>query len=277
MPTSARWLPEPPSRPSGSRTPRQLLQVSPTDTALELGQTTGAQFPGAPQSFFESWSTNGRTFGRVVPTSAQEAKVLVAKMKIRWGPRACSSRTTAATTAGPSPRRWEEPMLCALAQGERVAVGAGAMFYGAQSPGGGTQNSSTRAARTAPQALLFGSSSLDSATVPRGAVTGRQAPVRVGARGPDGQRTRSRRAGGSCRRSQRQSATSRASQAIFGYAAMSAVLHVPRPGRDHGQQPADCGPRFHRKLKMTSSVLGPFTIDSSGNTSLDSFVINHVP
>ena len=49
-----------------------LLQVSPTDTALELTQKTAA-VPDAPSMFYEDWSSYGRTFARVVPSSAQEA------------------------------------------------------------------------------------------------------------------------------------------------------------------------------------------------------------
>ncbi len=57
-----------------------LLQVSPTDTALELSQSTPA-VADAPKTYFQSWGTYGRTFARVVPSSAVEAKALVAEMK----------------------------------------------------------------------------------------------------------------------------------------------------------------------------------------------------
>ena len=46
-----------------------LLQVSPTDTALELTQASPV-VPGSPDTYYESMSTYGQTFARVVPTSA---------------------------------------------------------------------------------------------------------------------------------------------------------------------------------------------------------------
>jgi ABC-type branched-subunit amino acid transport system substrate-binding protein len=56
-----------------------LLQVSPTDTALELTHSTPA-VPGAPNDYYESLKTYGRTFGRVVPTTAAEARAQVSEM-----------------------------------------------------------------------------------------------------------------------------------------------------------------------------------------------------
>ncbi len=57
-----------------------VLQVSPTDTALELGQSTPA-VSDAPKTYFQSWGTYGRTFAGSCPSSADEAKALVAEMK----------------------------------------------------------------------------------------------------------------------------------------------------------------------------------------------------
>ena len=58
---------------------QDLLQVSPTDTALELTQATAA-VPGSPKSYYESEKTYGYTFARVVPNSAQEAKAQIQEM-----------------------------------------------------------------------------------------------------------------------------------------------------------------------------------------------------
>ena len=58
---------------------QDVLQVSPTDTAAELTQTTPA-IKGAPTRYYESLSTYGRTFARVVPTTAVEAKDVIAEM-----------------------------------------------------------------------------------------------------------------------------------------------------------------------------------------------------
>src|SRR5581483_6032703 len=65
---------------AGLTNAQDLLQVSPTDTALELTQATPT-IPDAPKHFYESWSTYGHTFGRIVPNSAVEARAIVAEMK----------------------------------------------------------------------------------------------------------------------------------------------------------------------------------------------------
>jgi branched-chain amino acid transport system substrate-binding protein len=50
-----------------------ILQVSPTDTALELTKASKA-VPGAPGDYYESYSSYHQTFGRIVPSSEAEAK-----------------------------------------------------------------------------------------------------------------------------------------------------------------------------------------------------------
>lgn len=57
-----------------------VLQVSPTDTALELTQAV-PQVTGSPGVYYESLSTYGQTFGRVVPNTKFEAKALVGEMQ----------------------------------------------------------------------------------------------------------------------------------------------------------------------------------------------------
>ena len=86
-------LATPPTR-SGSRTPQDLLQVSPTDTALELTQPTAA-VPGSPKTTTSPRSTYGYTFARVVPNSAQEAKAPRSQeMHGAGGSRSCTSPMT---------------------------------------------------------------------------------------------------------------------------------------------------------------------------------------
>lgn len=59
---------------------QQVLQVSPTDTAVELTQASPA-VSGSPDIFYESLSSNGRTFGRVAPTTKLEARALLTEMQ----------------------------------------------------------------------------------------------------------------------------------------------------------------------------------------------------
>lgn len=58
---------------------QDMLQVSPTDTAVALTQATSA-VPNSPDLYYESLKTYARTFARVVPTDALEAKALTAEI-----------------------------------------------------------------------------------------------------------------------------------------------------------------------------------------------------
>jgi branched-chain amino acid transport system substrate-binding protein len=57
-----------------------ILQVSPTDNALELTQSTPV-VPGAPSTFYPDLKTFSYTFARVVPRAAVEAKAQVDEMR----------------------------------------------------------------------------------------------------------------------------------------------------------------------------------------------------
>jgi ABC-type branched-subunit amino acid transport system substrate-binding protein len=59
---------------------QDLLQVTPTDTALELTQQSTA-VPGSPGNYYEALKNYGRTFIRVTPNSAKEAKAQVSEMQ----------------------------------------------------------------------------------------------------------------------------------------------------------------------------------------------------
>ena len=57
-----------------------LLQISPTDTAIYLTQPTAA-VPGSPTRWYPDHGNFGLTFTRMVPNSAKEARAIVAEMK----------------------------------------------------------------------------------------------------------------------------------------------------------------------------------------------------
>jgi hypothetical protein len=59
---------------------QDVLQVSPTDTALELTQPV-PEVSGSPGVYYESLSNNGQTFARVVPNTGLEAKALVGEIQ----------------------------------------------------------------------------------------------------------------------------------------------------------------------------------------------------
>ena len=249
---------------------RQLLQVSPTDTALELGQATSA-VPGSPQHFFESWSTYGRTFGRVVPTSAQEAKAIVAEMA------SMGAGSVYVSDDGSNYGRSIAAAVRADAGGASVKVsdseqGSAAMFYGSQSPTAAARFFNS-AAKSIPSALLFGSSSLDTPAF-TSALTPAVKHLYVSTPGiwPSSLSAAGRSFEAAFARAWHHHP---APQAIFGYAAMSAVLHVITEAGQAANNRQTVAHDFLR-LNLTSSVLGPFKIDSAGNTSLDAFVINRL-
>jgi ABC-type branched-subunit amino acid transport system substrate-binding protein len=59
-----------------------ILQVSPTDNALEFTQATPA-VPDGLNHYYPSQSSNHYTFGRVVPSGAEEAKAIVSEMQAK--------------------------------------------------------------------------------------------------------------------------------------------------------------------------------------------------
>ncbi len=139
-----------------------VLQVSPTDNALELSEHSPV-VPGSPQNFFEQWGTYGRTFARMVPSASEEATAQVAEMKSLgvtklyvgndgsdYGKAIAHAVSSDAQAAGLT----VEPSVDEEVKG---------YFYGAQSP--------TAAARffnhiasMAPNARLFGPSSLNASS-----------------------------------------------------------------------------------------------------------------
>jgi branched-chain amino acid transport system substrate-binding protein len=59
---------------------QDILQVSPTDTAVELTQSV-PEVSGSPGNYYESLSSNGRTFARVVPNDKLEAMALASEIQ----------------------------------------------------------------------------------------------------------------------------------------------------------------------------------------------------
>jgi ABC-type branched-subunit amino acid transport system substrate-binding protein len=249
---------------------QQVLQVSPTDTALELGQATSA-VPGSPTHFFESWGTYGRTFGRVVPTSGQEAKAIVAEM---------SSMGAGGVYVADDGSNYGKAIAAAVRSDAGAASirisdsesGAAAIFYGAESPAAGARFFNS-AAKSVPSALLFGSSSLDT---PAFLTALTPAVKHLYITTPGIWRSDLSAAGRSFATAfARAFHHQPAGQAIFGYAAMSAVLHTLAEAGAAANNRATVTHDFLR-LNLSSSVLGPFKIDSAGNTSLDAFVLNRL-
>lgn len=249
----------------------ELLQVSPTDTALELTQATPA-VSGAPDTYYQSLSSYGRTFARVVPTSGVEAQAQVQEM------RALGVTKLYVADDG-------SPYGAAIAYAVKHDAGAGGsitlansqstadgVFYGSSSVASAAKFFDAVAAAN-PSAKLFGPSALADPSFPAQLSS---AVHQLYLSSP-----------GFLKQDQPPAAASFVStfsstyghapvpQAIFGYEAMSAVLAVL------GEAGADANNRStvvhdFLTLKRTQSVLGPYSINSDGDTSLTAFVFSRL-
>ena len=245
-----------------------LLQVSPTDTALELTQAS-PEVPGSPDTYYQSLSSYGQTFVRVVPTSAREARAQVQEMRTLGVTKlyvADDGDPYGATIAGALKR---------AASGSISLVsnptGADGAFYGTTSPAAAARFFA-RAASASSSMKLFAPSALDDPTI---------------ASRLSGLRNVFVSAPGFLKQDLTPSGTAFVSrfaatyghpplpQAIFGYEAMSAVLAVLR---EAGSQANNRSTVVHDflSIKNRQSVLGSYSMNSSGDTSIAPFVFSRL-
>ena len=246
-----------------------LLQVSPTDTALELTQSTPA-VPDAPKSYYQSFSTYGQTFARVVPTTGREASAQVQEMQSLG-----VSKLYVADDGGP----YGAAIAYALkhAASGKITItssqtGADGVFYGSNSPASAEQFFQ-RAAAANPSAKLFGPSALSDPTF----ASALSPAVRSLYISSPGFRTQDLPLGGTKFVSQFTAAYGHAPdpQAIFGYEAMSAVLAVLQ---EAGAKANDRSTVVHDflSIKNRQSVLGTYSINSTGDTNVAPFVFSRL-
>ncbi|HET9720817.1 MAG TPA: hypothetical protein VFP55_12125 [Solirubrobacteraceae bacterium] len=231
----------------GINNAQDLLQVSPTDTAVELTQSVAA-VPNSPGAFYEAGSTYGRTFARIAPTSAQEAQAVLGEMK-KLGVRSVyvtgdssdyGLALQAAVRSGAS------------AQGLTVSAGqsgADALFYGGSSFSG-AQTFAARAASAASSARLFLPSALAGMDFSTGPWSQFRA-VYVSEPVPG--------AGASPHLASPAEA--------FGYAAVQAVIHVLHVAGKSVTNRSTVVKDFHR-LSGFATAVGPLSISASGDSSL---------
>jgi branched-chain amino acid transport system substrate-binding protein len=257
---------------------QQVLQVSPTDTAVELTQGTPA-VSGSPDIYYEVTGSSSRTFARVAPTTAREAKALLADA-------AALGLTKLDVVTDGSPYGTALAYAVKHAAGTSVAViegaatpsafassGAGALLYAGSDRARATALLDAVAAAS-PSAKLLAPSALDDQGFAAGLSSAAQQALDVSAPGFD-------RADLTATGRQFEAAfTARYGhapnpQAIFGYEAMSAVIAVLREaGKNAGNRGTVRNDFF--AIRNRASVLGTYSIDSSGDTSLAPFVISHV-
>jgi len=254
-----------------------ILQVSPTDTALELTEATPA-VPGAPGIYYEVSGSGQHSFARVVPTTALEAKALVAE--------AASLNASKLYVADDG-----QPYGAALAYAVQHAGSAVAIVHGAPT--------AAAFARSGADALLYATADKAAAAALFDAVAQSNpsvhllAPSALDDEGfaqrlsPAAQRTLEVSSPGflpaDLTPSGRQFEATFAStyghqpspQAIFGYEAVSALLSVlHRAGSSAGSRSTVMHDFY--AIHNRASVLGTYSIDSNGDTNLGPFVISRM-
>jgi branched-chain amino acid transport system substrate-binding protein len=260
---------------------QDLLQVSPTDTAIAATQSTPA-VPGAPNNYYEQLKTYGRTFARVVPSGVAEARAQVAEMRSLkvnklyvaddgsdYGKAIAYAVSHDATADGISVVPGA-PTAAGVA-----SAGADALFYGgAPASQSSAQRLIEAVAGQSPKVKVFVPSALGTPSLASslGSVS-----VDLYLSEP-----------GFLTKDLSQSARQQflapfeadyghvpGPEAIFGYEAMSALLAVLR---EAGSQASNRSRVVHDffAIKDRTSVLGTYSIDSQGDTSISPFVFSRL-
>jgi branched-chain amino acid transport system substrate-binding protein len=247
-----------------------LLQLSPTDTAVYLTQST----PGvhdSPGHYYPASGTFHRTFARVVPTTAQEAKALASDMRALHVAKlyvAPSDGTAYGTSVVDEVRQAARAAGLTLVSGPN---GADGIFYGGVD-GPSAAQALDRLAAANPTAKLFASSALYDDTLMAKLSTAVQKNLYVSAPGLP---VRGQSAAAMAFTSAFQSEYHRAPQpqAVYGYETMAALLAVLKQLGANANSRAQVVAGF-RGLKNRQSALGTYSL-TNGDTDLASFVIAH--
>jgi ABC-type branched-subunit amino acid transport system substrate-binding protein len=244
-----------------------LLQVSPTDGDVRFTQRTGGV---APSHYYEAFATYGHTFARMVPTSSHEAVALVHEMQ------SLGIHTLQVQTDGSGYAQALDQALASGARGASITLqssgGAdGVLYLGADASAAVSALNAAAAAN--PKARLFVGSALADPTFVAELSPAAQKSLYAIAPGlpPSAPAGAAQSFVSSFRTTYGHAPVA---QAIFGYAAMQAVLHVLQQAGSTANNRSDVVRDF-MKLSYTGSVLGSYQV-TLGDTNLDSFVIEHV-
>ena len=253
----------------GINNAQELLQVSPTDTALELTLSTPV-LSNTPGRYYEALKSYGRTFARVVPNAQREAKAQVQEMQ---------SLSVSKLYVGDDGSTYGRAIAQAVRQDASPAItvvssqsGADAIFYGASRDSAAIRVF-TSALQANPQVKLFGPSALADPTFAAGMGAGAK-NVFISAPGflpadltPLGRafvadfKTKYGR--------------TPVPQAIFGYEAMAAAIDVLKEAGTSANNRGVLVQDFFA-IKNRSSVLGTYSINANGDTSIEPFVFSRV-
>jgi branched-chain amino acid transport system substrate-binding protein len=266
-----------------------ILQVSPTDTAIDLTQTTKA-VPGAPTRYYESLKTYGRTFGRVAPAANREAAAqaqVIGKLGVRklyvtddGGP---YGKSIALALAGAAAAKGITVTQGSADAARVQSSGSDAVFFGGNDRAAATRLFDAVDAAS-PNVKLFGPSTLDDDAFAAGLTPAAQRSLNVSAPG-----FMANGAGADLTPAGRTFVTDfkatyhRSPQlgAIFGYEAMAVVLDALRRAGSNAsnrstvvttfmgsKRPAGAGPQ--------GSVLGTYSINGNGDISLAPYIFSHI-
>ncbi len=255
---------------AGITNAQDLLTVSPTDTALELTQGTRA-IPGAPNAYYESLSTYGKTFARVVPSSAMEATAQAQEMQklgvtqlyvgndgSDYGKAIARAVTTAAAASG--------------IKATSTQSGADGFFYGSDSPAA-AGHAFASAATSNPSLKLFGPSALDSSSLVAGLGSAKNVYISSPGYLPADLTPAGQQFVAAFKSTYHHAPVP---GAIFGYEAMSAVLGVIHEAGAGANNRQNVVKDFFALRNPPSSVLGAYAINANGDTSIAPFVFSRL-
>ncbi|MDQ6605882.1 MAG: hypothetical protein M3Z06_04955 [Actinomycetota bacterium] len=252
---------------AGITNAQDLLMVSATDTALELTQKTAA-ISGAPNRYFESLSTYGRTFARVVPSSAAEAKAQVQEMQ-KLGVK----QLYIGNDGSPYGAALALAVKQAAAPSITVATSqsaADAFFYGSDSAATAAHAFST-ATTTNPNLKLFGPSALATPALVAGLGSAKNVYISTPGFLPANLTPAGQQFVSAFKATYHHTPVP---GAIFGYEAMSAVLGVLHEAGSGANNRQTVVKDFFALRNPPSSVLGSYAINASGDTSAAPFVFS---
>ncbi len=249
---------------------QDLLQISPTDTAVELTQPNPA-VPGSPSRYYESLKTYGRTFARVVPTTALEAKAQVREMQ------SLGVKRLFMADDGSHYGKAIEALVRADAPASGVTItpsqsAADGVFFGGSDQAAAARVF-TKASGSNPSLKLFGPSALAGSTLGSSLASAKpnlylSVPGFLA-------RTLPPTAQSFVAAFRAAYGRSPVPQAIFGYEAVTSVIDVlKQAGGSANNRSAVAHGYFG--IKNRSSVLGTYSINVNGDTNLGPFTFERL-
>lgn len=237
-----------------------VLQVSPTDTALELTRSTPA-ISNTPTRYYESLATNGRTFARVVPTDGLEARAVVGQMQ------ALGIKRVYVATDGSAYGTALRAALLSRA-GSAISVvsaptGADAVFYAGSSAGGAVAVFN-QAAATSPKIKLFAPSALAQSSFVAKLSPAAQRNLYVSAAGFKPHDEPAPEFVSAFRNAYGHDP---APEAVFGFAAMQAVMHALQQAGDSAGTRSTVVHDFFA-IRSFGTAVGGISIDKNGDVTI---------